>query len=867
MKTIRLTLTILVLACSCFMTVAQQETIVRDWIAQDRQFQKDRPGTLSFSLEHVDQIVASAFALAERIRTIPGANPDDIQTKTEAIRAFQRELNVETLQSLEERRLRRREEIELYDALLAQLDWLWEEAAPDNRSAIREIDRPIRDGLESLEERENEAAKRFESLYLRARRLKRALVACNPYLASLEKLLFITKHDADNAPDVFHMCDQFYGFTTDPGGGLYVLENPFSETPRLVDLLADAVVEKGRMKGRKLQGGAFLSPEVSFDGKTIYFAYTEAKPSDASWKKEPSVSYYHEWSETTCYHLFRCNADGTGLVQLTSGSVNDFDPCELPDGRIAFISERRGGFLRCGRYCPVYTLFSMEPDGSDIVCLSFHETHEWQPSVNHDGMLVYTRWDYVDRDTNIAHHLWSCFPDGRDPRSAHGNYPVSRNARPWMEMDIRAIPGSHRYVAVAGAHHGHAFGSLVLIDQRPEDDGAMAQLKRLTPEVPFPEAERKPTGPFMVYGTPWPFSEDDYLCVYDSEAKNRGIYWIDAAGNRELIYRDPAICAHSPMPLAARPRPPLIPAQTTQIARYRQENETGKEPAHVGIVNIYTSDFDWPKENGVPVKIEALRIIQLFAKSTPVPDDPRIGVAKQTNARGVLGTVPVEEDGSVFFEVPAGKPIYFQAIDAQGRAVQSMRSVTYLHPGEQLTCIGCHENKRSSQQSPIPVALAFRRPPSSIRPEVSGSYPLNFVRLVQPVLDAHCIRCHGETERPSLPDRPVKHEFDLTGTTDAPNGWTRSYQSLAKSYGFYFDSGNGSIRHRLHGGSRTIPGKFGANASPLRKYLMPGHYGVALTPEERHRIDLWLDANSVFYGTYENTRIQSLGKETLPSLE
>ncbi len=58
-----------------------------------------------------------------------------------------------------------------------------------------------------------------------------------------------------------------------------------------------------------------------------------------------------------------------------------------------------------------------------------------------------------------------------------------------MEMNIRAIPDSHKFVASTGAHHGHAFGSLVLIDPRVEDDNAMSQLTRLTPDVPFPEAE------------------------------------------------------------------------------------------------------------------------------------------------------------------------------------------------------------------------------------------------------------------------------------------------------------------------------------------------------------------------------------------
>ena len=778
------------------LAVSFSDEIVKDWIAQDEQFRAAKKLDVTFSPEHTKHVVDSALALAERIKTLPGADETKLAALTDTLRSF-------------------------------------------------------KIGMEPN-----------ELLYMESRKLKREMVRCIPHLTNISKLLFLKKHDATDTQ--FHMCDQFYGFTATPGGGLYILENPLGDEPKLVNLLENSVVEKGKMKGRKLQNGAFLSPEVSFDGKTIYFAWCEARPSDKSWENEKSVPYYHEWSETTCYHIFRCNADGTGLVQLTDGNVNDFDPCELPDGRIAFISERRGGFLRCGRYCPTYTLFSMEPDGSDIVCLSFHETHEWQPSVDNNGMLVYTRWDYVDRDTNIAHHIWTCFPDGRDPRSYHGNYPDRRELRPWMEMDIRAIPDSHRYVAVTGAHHGHAFGSLVLIDQRIEDDNAMAQLTRLTPEVRFPEAEGGP----MAYGTPWPFSEDDYLCVYDSKAKNRGIYWIDAAGNKELIYRDPTISAHSPMPLAARTKPPVIPSKTTQMARYRKDGETGNETGTVGIINIYQSDFDWPIVDGKPVKIAALRVMQLFAKSTPVPDDPRIGVAYQTNARGSLGTVPVEEDGSVYFEVPPGKPVYFQALDEHGRAVQSMRSVTYLHSGEQLTCIGCHENKWSvHNRATVAAPLAFRRPPSHLRPDVSGSYPLNFVQLVQPVLDAQCVRCHGDKDSPLAVGQSVKHEFDLRGFTDAPHGWTRSYHSLAANYGFYFHTTNGSLHDPKHGGSRTIAGQFGAAVAPLREFLEPNHYGVTLSPEERYRIDLWLDANSVFYGAHENPRIQAQGKDVFPTLE
>ena len=670
-------------------------------------------------------------------------------------------------------------------------------------------------------------------VYFEARRLARQIAFLNPLL-DFDRVLFIKRH---NPGGPFHMCDQYYGCNGKPGGGLYLLSDPFGPDPKVTNLLENSVVENGRLAGRRLEGGTFLSPELSYDGQTILFAYSECQATDT-----------YQWGPTISYHIFKCNADGSGLVQLTDGPWDDFDPCFLPNGRIVFVSERRGGYLRCGRHCPVYTMFSMEPDGSDVICISFHETHEWHPSVTNEGMIVYTRWDYVDRDTNIAHHLWVCHPDGRDPRSYHGNYPDKRESRPWMEMSIRAIPGSHKFVATTGAHHGHAFGSLVLINHRLEDDQAMSQLERLTPDVPFPEAEGKPINRYMVYGTPWPLSEDDYLCVCDPDAKNRGIYWIDRFGNKELLYRDPAISCLSPIPLRPRPTPPVVPARTTQAAR----DAAADRQATVAVMNLYDSDFSWPEGT----KIGSLRIIQLLPKSTAPPNEPRIGVANQTNARAVLGTVPVEEDGSVHFEAPVGVPIYFQALDARGMAVQSMRSVTYVHPGERLTCQGCHERKHRPPSDPIVTPLALERPPSKIQSEVDGSNPFSYVRLVQPVLDRNCVQCHQE-----------KKALDLGGTVAGKNGWTRSYTNLAGEYGFYFHVQNGAINTGVHGGSRTVPGRFGARASKLLDYMDQRHYGVKLSRDDFHRLVLWLDCNSEFYGSYENTEAQARGEIVLPTLE
>jgi hypothetical protein len=203
-----------------------------------------------------------------------------------------------------------------------------------------------------------------------------------------------------------------------------------------------------------------------------------------------------------------------------------------------------------------------------------------------------------------------------------------------------------------------------------------------------------------------------------------------------------------------------------------------------------------------------------------------------------------------------GKELYFQALDADGFAVQSMRSGTYVHPGEQLTCTGCHEPKQRSSESPGQMPIALGRAPSKIKPEVDGTNPFSYARLVQPVLDKNCVECHQKEEAPGL-----------SGTPANEHHWSQSYISLAKDFGFYFNVSNGSIDDGVHGGVRSIAGEFGARASKLMDFLKDEHYGVSLTEEERHRFVLWLDSNSEFFGTYENTLAQAKGEIVHPVLD
>ncbi|MHC4994163.1 MAG: HzsA-related protein, partial [Planctomycetota bacterium] len=674
-------------------------------------------------------------------------------------------------------------------------------------------------------------------LFNEACALRRRIAFANPLL-DFDQLLFIKRRFSNYE----HMCDQYYGITQQPGGGLFVLDNPFSNNPQPRDLIANSAVQNGRLKGYRLAGadtetpsqhlpmrGSFLSPDVSFDGQTIAFAYVQDQGDNQHvYHTDPSRGH---WSQERSYHIFSVDADGANLRMLTDGTWNDFDPCFMPSGRIAFITERRGGYLRCGRTCPTYTLYDMEPDGSDIRCLSFHETNEWHPSVNHDGQIVWTRWDYVDRHGVTAHQPWTITPDGRDPRPVHGNYSI-RAKRPDMEVDVRAIPGSHKYVATAAPHHGQSYGSLVIIDPQAQDDDAMGPLKRLTPDAIFPESQgdkRK-----LSYGNPWPLSENYYLCVYEPAEvaslkpdRTHGLYLVDAFGNKELIYRDPTIAAHSPIPLRARPAPPATPEMVDRVPAEEEAEAT------VSVLNVYESQTPWPDGT----RIEALRIYQILPLSVPSKDTPHNtgiqipqGHDSINLARAVLGTVPVEADGSAHFTVPARKELYFQALDQDGLAITSMRSSAQFQPGEKMTCIGCHESKHQAPAvSTGGYPLAMQRPPSRIQPDVDGTNPFSYPRLIQPMLDQHCVSCHQDNADTAPPLDSSIVTLQGSRHMDRTTDYYASYVSLAPEFGFYNYGGKNFNDPKWY---RTTPGQFGARASRLYTLLKEGHYDVQLSTEE-----------------------------------
>jgi len=700
---------------------------------------------------------------------------------------------------------------------------------------------------------------RWLDLWRRVHVLRRRIVLTNP-LARFGPLVFVKR-----VPSAFsHQLTQYYGRDAKPGGGLFVLEEP-GRSMRCRRLAAE------------LPPGSYLHPDVSFDGQRILFAYCHVEESPRNRDAHPDIFY----------HLHEVGADGSGLRQLTAGPFDDFSPRHLPNGRIVFVSTRRGGFHRCGRGpCPTYTLALCEPDGSGPRTISWHETHEWDPCLLHDGRIIYTRWDYVDRHAIHYQHLWTSRPDGSQAAAFYGN----NTFNPVGTWEARPVPGSTKVMATAGAHHAMTAGSIILIDTSRGIDGP-DPITRLTPDALFPESEvpviretgghwHAPAGvstqpptpveqkrwPGHCYRSPWPLSETYFLAAYSyrpligeptaNHPDMFGLYLVDRFGNKELLYRDAEISSLWPVPLRPRARPPVVPTATREgdydgrspsAPRGGAAPSPGPPPAESRpsarhgegtffLANVYESDPPLPA--GCMVK--HLRIVQVLPKSTPHSNTPPVGLPNASPGKHVLGTVPVEADGSAYFRAPAGLPLAFQALDERGMAVQVMRSIVYLQPGETASCVGCHEPRTAAPpRRAAPGAL--RRSPSQISPGPDGSRPLSYPRLVQPVLDTYCVRCHSGPK--------PKKGLVLTGE---PQGhFTRSYNALAPRVAWSAWGGRGGDFRKVNCEPLSRPDFFGARGSPLMRMLLGGHNDVSLTSKDIERLATWMDANALFYGTFD----------------
>ena len=660
--------------------------------------------------------------------------------------------------------------------------------------------------------------------YMEARWTVRQLALRNPLL-DFDRILFAKRKPSQYS----HMSDQYYGWWSRPGGGLYVIDGFRHDAPRV------------RCLDPRHDAGNVLRPDLSHDGQRVLFAYCKHYPHLAGLRNKVDKS---QIPEDAFYHVFEMRVDGTGLRQLTRGRYDDFDARYLPNGDIVFLSTRRGQSIQCGRASAeastrgalpdcyvrcgggasrpvaVYTLHVMDGNGGQIRAISPFENFEWTPSVAHDGRVLYARWDYVDRHNMPYMSLWSTNRDGTNPQAVYGNFTRS----PHCIFEARQVPGSHKIVFTASAHHAITGGSLALLDPYRGPDGK-EPIERLTPEVRFPEIEGWPKS---YYANPLPLSEDFYLVAWSPQPVRKqgrhnpenalGIYLFDRFGNLELLHRDPAISCMYPLPLRARPRPGTV-ASAVAWDQPGTEGALLVQDVYQGLAGV---------KRGA---VKRLRIVAVPAKTQPQMNRPRLGVTRDDPGKCVLGTAPVCEDGSAHFRLPAGVAVFLQALDGEGLAVQTMRTVTYVQPGQTLSCVGCHEPRHTTPVNARSAAAG--RPASRLTPGPEGSWPLRFDQLVQPVLDRHCVRCH-------CPGGQAKASAKLNLTPP------KAYDALVL-WGKPSLKDHVSRRYRE---GRSQPGACVASQSRLLAMLRGGHQQVKLSPADVERVVTWMDTYAQERGSF-----------------
>ena len=662
-----------------------------------------------------------------------------------------------------------------------------------------------------------------------------------------------------------------------PGGGLYIYSADTGETKCIFDA------------GK----GMITTADLSYDGKEVIFALRRGGHVASNPVAHiEDISYYKD--EKSNYQVFKIGIDGKGLKQLTTGKFNNLDPCWLPDGGIGFISDRKPAYA----YCYVVTspvLYRMESDGSKQIRLSANYLMDFTPSVLNDGRIIYTRWEYVDRPACPIQSLWAIKPDGTGLSVFYGNRVIS----PGTFMDAQPIPGTNQVVATATNHNGSCRGGIVAIDPSKGVNSPKA-IRNLTPEINI-YAHRIGGGPWgngMLdtrvrgqYEKPFAISASRFLV-----SKGGTIQLRDFDANAiSLISPEGGMGWYCPMPVRKTKLPALL---FGSIAALPKDGSVSGAWATMYMQDVYNGLEPHVRRG----QIKQIAVIQEIEKSTHSPQNnhrldgrgmrniavfgfqfPLVSCGATYAPKKVWGFADVQKDGSAAFKVPSEVPIYFLALDAEGRALQRMRSFTHLMPGEIQGCVGCHADRNSVASSgPKLMATAIRRKPQELQAPAWGVKGFSYQEVVQGVFDRNCLKCHNE--------RKQDGNVDLSG--DMTDFFNVSYDILART-------GTQSERRWIHHGSPsgakydkvrgmspytewiwTINGaganvleikpmRWGSPASKLAEIIRTGHPDkngkkqVNVPPADRKRVYLWIDLNVPYYGTSSSNHKARLGSRRM----
>lgn len=686
-----------------------------------------------------------------------------------------------------------------------------------------------------------EAAKKLEEIA--AFQCKIALA--HPLLRS-QPILFVVREqyasDHHNTETIFHTgepnCRSYR-----PGGPLKFLDPKTGHATVLLDPGPEGLIR---------------DPEVHFDGHRVIFSMRKTRDEN--------------------YSIYELDTDPANGYAMVPGSLHrltaepdatDIDPCYLPDGRIIFSSTREPKYCHCNMHI-MANLYRMDGDGANIHQIGKSTLFEGHASLLPDGRVLYYRWEYVDRNYGDAQGLWTVNPDGTNHAIYWGNNTVS----PAAVFDGRAIPGTDTVACIFGSCHDRPWGAMAVVDRGKGIDNQEAVV------IIWPESARRlvsndgsdlysPFSPDQFrqmrsrYEDPYPLTDPatgkggTYFLVSrsitplppgqpvrssdDLNGLQMGIYLVDTSGKELLLHAEEPGC-FDPMPLTPHQPPPVI-----------QDRRDYTSPAGT----IYVTDvYQGTHMKGVKCgEVAALRVVGSREKrfwtgplwycaqyatshrGRTVQGDtlnrPAVSWAG-FEVKEILGTVPVEADGSACFNVPAERFVYFQLLDRNGMMISTMRSGTEVQPGETLGCVGCHEN-RLGAPPPGKTTIATQRAPDTLDGWYGPARPFGYVKEVQPVWDAYCVRCH---------DFGKKAGKRLVLAGDNELVFNASYVELSQNWGK-----EGALLNTVGLGLAPLNEAYavGSHRSRLVDLLRQGHQDVTLPAEAMDRIVTWIDIGGPYY--------------------
>ena len=527
------------------------------------------------------------------------------------------------------------------------------------------------------------------------------------------------------------------------------------------------------------------------------------------------------------WQVFEVGLNGEGLrkvIQTDEPDLEFVDACYLPNNKVIAVSNIGYQAVPCVNGSDaVGNMVLYNPEDGDLRRLTFDQDANWHPVVMNNGRIMYVRWEYTDLTHYFSRIVMHMNPDGTEQRSLYG----SGSVFPTSIMDVQPIPNHPtRFVGIISGHHGVVrSGRLILFDpamDRKEERGMVQEMpfsKR--PIIPIVK-DHMVDGVYPQFIKPYPINDKYFLVTAKLSPEGLwGLYLVDVFDNLTLIKEQEGEGFIHGIPIRKKPVPPVIPEKVNLT----------KKDATVFIQDIYEGE-GLP---GVPKgTVKSLRVFAYeYAYNRSVSDHLAQGIQSGWDIKRLLGEVPVEEDGSAMFTIPANTPISLQPLDSDGRAIQWMRSWLTGMPGEVVSCVGCHEDQN---QIPRPVmAMASRKPARKLEMAKGGVRPFTFELEIQPILDRACIACHNG---------PLTRNY-LGGRIDEKVPGNRRY---SKSY---LDLHPYIHRQGPEAGMKVLyPYEYHVSTSPLVQMLQRGHHGVELTSEEWKTLYTWIDLNAPYHGSF-----------------